>query len=87
MDRGIGFYPYKRVETNIPVQAEAEAEAINWASQQVIIHNITQALIESDSKVCIEALQELDFHVSWRISAIISDTLRLKALSHNVKFN
>ena len=32
-------------------------------------------------------LQEPDSHVPWRISNLISDTLRLKALSHNVKFN
>ena len=79
------FAHTKWVETNVPVQAEAEA--INWASQQVISHNISHALIESDSKVCIEALQELDSHVPWRISTIISDKLRLKALSHNVKYS
>ena len=62
-------------------------EAINWASQQVINHNINQVLIESDSKVCIEVLQEPDSHIPWRISTIISNTLRLKALSHNTKFN
>ena len=37
--------------------------------------------------MCIEALQEPVSHVPWRISTIILDTLRLKALSHNVKFN
>ena len=62
-------------------------EAINWASQQVINHNISQVLIESDSKVCIEVLQEPDSHIPWRISTIISNILMLKALSHNMKFN
>ena len=73
------------VETSVSVQTKMEA--INWASQQVINHNINQVLIESDSKVCIEVLQEPDSHIPWRISTIISNTLRLKALSHNTKFN
>ena len=73
------------VETSVSVQTKMEA--INWASQQVINHNINQVLIESDSKVCIQVLQEPDPHIPWRISTIISNTLRLKALSHNTKFN
>ena len=46
--RGELVFAYtKQVETNVPVQAEAEA--FNWASQQVISHNISQALIEGNS--------------------------------------
>lgn len=64
------------VETNVSVQTKMEA--INWAFQQVINHKIRQVLIESDSKVCIETLQEPDSHIPWGISTIISNTLKLK---------
>lgn len=63
----------KRVETNIPVQAETEA--INWAVPQLVSHKIHKTIVESDAKVCIEAMLESSSRPPWIIEVLIADTL------------
>ncbi|KAL0006931.1 hypothetical protein SO802_008433 [Lithocarpus litseifolius] len=45
----------KRVETNLPLQAEAEA--INLATCVAVNRGFENVVVESDAKVCIEALK------------------------------
>ena len=55
----------KKVNTIIPLQAEAEA--ILWSHQLAQTHGIERLIIESDSKSCIEALcLSFDF-INWRL--------------------
>ncbi|KAK7838508.1 hypothetical protein CFP56_019585 [Quercus suber] len=63
--RDIGITMSKRVETNIPVQAETEA--INWAVPPLVTHNIHKTIVESDAKVCIEAMLESSSRPPWII--------------------
>ena len=65
------------METIIPIQAEAEA--INWATLQVVSHSIESAIVESDAKICVDTLTNPSSVVPWRISALTQDTLRLKS--------
>lgn len=57
----------------IPIQAEAEA--INWATLQVLSDVIESVFVKSDAKICVDALS----NPPWRISALTQDTLRLKS--------
>ena len=50
----IVFTLSKRVETTVLVQAEAEA--INWATQLAVDQSINCVTIESDSKISVNAL-------------------------------
>ena len=63
----------KRVETNLPLQVEAEA--INLATCVVVSHGFENVVVESDAKACIEALRAPIAAVPWRISTITADTL------------
>ena len=63
----------KRVETNLPLQAEAEA--IILATCVVVNRGFENVVVESDAKACIEALKAPSDAVPWRISTIIADTL------------
>lgn len=63
----------KLVETNFPLQAEAEA--INWASRVATGHGPARFVIESDAKTFIETLLSPSDEVHWRISVISADTL------------
>ena len=68
----------KRVEIIIPLQAEAEA--INWATQQALKLDAYSVIVESvhsDAKVCAEAIQKQNR----------DDTIRLAHLSQNINFN
>ena len=57
------FAMTKRVETNqtiIPLRAEAET--INWATQRALKLDVYYIIMESDAKVCVEAIHgELPF--------------------------
>ena len=44
----------KKVETAI-ILVQAEVEAINWATLQVVSHSIESAIVESDAKICVDA--------------------------------
>ena len=65
----------KRVEIAIPRQAEAETS--NWATQQVLKLDAYSVIVESDAKVCVEAIQKQNR----------DDTIRLAHLSQNINFN
>ena len=61
----------KRVENIIPPQAEAET--INWATQRGLKLDVYYIIMESDAKVCVEAIHgELPFwlliQLGWQIS-------------------
>ena len=65
----------KRVEIAIPRQAEAETS--NWATQQVLKLDAYSVIVESDAKVCVEAIQKQNR----------DDTIRLAHISQNINFN
>ena len=73
LERDISITMSKRVEINIPVQAETEA--ISWAVPQLVSHNIHKTIVESDAKVCIEAMLESSSRPPWRIEVLTADTL------------
>uniref|UniRef100_A0A2N9G7C7 Reverse transcriptase domain-containing protein n=1 Tax=Fagus sylvatica TaxID=28930 RepID=A0A2N9G7C7_FAGSY len=47
----------KKVETILPLQAEAEA--IIWAGQLAIAHDLSKVIVESDCKICVEAVNRI----------------------------
>ena len=53
----------------------------------MISHSISHALIEGNSKVCIEALRELDSHVPWEDLNYNFRYIKVEVLSHNVKYS
>ena len=63
----------KRVETNLPLQAEVEA--INLTIHLVVELGYENVVVESDAKTCIEALKAPTDVVLWRISTIYANTL------------
>lgn len=73
------------MKTNIPVQEEAEA--INWSTHQIVRCNTAAAVIESNAKVCVEALTKPSSADQWRISVLSQDTLRVANMTKNVSFN
>lgn len=79
------FAMTKRVETTIPVQAEAEA--INWATQQALCLGTRHVIVESDAKICIDALRKPTKESPWRIAVLITDTLRLAKFLQNIQFS
>ena len=66
------FSMSKRVETNLPIQVEAEA--INLATCVAVNYGFEYVVVESDAKTCIDALKGPFDEVPWRISSIIADT-------------
>ena len=67
------FSMSKRVETNFPIQAEAEA--INLATCVAVNRGFEYVVVESDAKSCIDALKAPFDEVPWRISSITTNTL------------
>ena len=63
----------KRVETNLSLQAKAEA--INLATRLAVDRGFQNVVVKSDAKTCIEALKALTNVVPWRISTISANTL------------
>ena len=61
------------VETNLPLQVEAEA--INLATCVAVNRGFENVVVESNAKACIEALKAPTDPVPWRISTITADTL------------
>ena len=43
----------KKINTIIPLQAEAEAEALLWAVQLAMENEFPKAVLEGDSKTCL----------------------------------
>ena len=67
------FSMSKWVETNLPIQAEAEA--INLVTCVAVNRGFEHVVVESDVKACIDALKAPFDEVPWRISSITADTL------------
>ena len=67
------FSMSKRVETNLPIQVEAEA--INLVTCVAVNHGLEYVVVESDAKDCIDALKAPFDEVPWRISSITVDNL------------
>ena len=59
----------KKANTNVPLQAEAEA--LLWSVQLVGSFTGIKVVIEGDSKTCIEALRTQNLDVPWRISSCL----------------
>ncbi|KAK9988249.1 hypothetical protein SO802_028488 [Lithocarpus litseifolius] len=84
--RGDVVFAYsKRVNTTLPLQAEAEA--IIWALNLATNLDVDSISIESDSKSCIDALSCPNRDVPWRIKTICSDVLALKLNFSNCSFS
>ena len=75
----------KRVNTTLPLQAEAEA--IIWALSLAANLEVVSISIKSDSKSCIDALRCPNRDVPWRINTISSDVLALKMNLSNCSFS
>ena len=55
----------KKVNTTIPLQAEAKA--LVWASHLFVELGVDKVVFKSDSKVCIDVLNNLNALAYWRI--------------------
>ena len=62
------FSMSKQLETNLPIQAEAEA--INLATCVAVNRGFEHVVVESDAEACIDALKAPFDGVPWRISSI-----------------
>lgn len=60
----------KKVKATLPLQAEA----FNWATHLVGSYNFPRAVIEGDSKNCVNALKNPEKLSCWRLEAIMADT-------------
>ena len=65
------FSMSKRVETNLPIQAEA----INLVTCVAVNRGFEHVVVECDAKACIDALKAPFDEVPRRISSITADTL------------
>uniref|UniRef100_A0A2N9HDI6 RNase H type-1 domain-containing protein n=1 Tax=Fagus sylvatica TaxID=28930 RepID=A0A2N9HDI6_FAGSY len=54
-----------------------EAAAILWALQLALLENYSKVVVESDSKVCIDAIIGSPSEVNWKIAAIIANVISL----------
>jgi len=68
----------KRVYTNLPLQAEAEA--IKWALSLTKRLETAALIVESDSKDCVDTLAPSCKNAPWRIRGISSEILNLISL-------
>uniref|UniRef100_A0A2N9HCG5 protein-disulfide reductase n=1 Tax=Fagus sylvatica TaxID=28930 RepID=A0A2N9HCG5_FAGSY len=68
----------KKVYTNVPVQAEAEA--LRWSIYLAMDKFFSNVVFESDSQICIRAISQVDTSPPWRIQGLISD---IKARTQN----
>ncbi|XP_030963966.1 uncharacterized protein LOC115985138 [Quercus lobata] len=82
---GVVFACSKRVNTTLPLQAEAEA--IIWALNLAANLDTDSIFIESDSKTCIDALKCPNQEAPWRIKTICNDVLALKSNFSNCSFS
>ena len=62
------FARSQKVNTTFPLQAEAEAEAVKWAKLEV-----EGIYIETDSKICCDALINPSQASPWRIRSIVME--------------
>jgi hypothetical protein len=60
-----------KVNTNLPIQAEAEA--LRMAASIVIEHNLHSVCLESDCKSCIDGLLDSNIAVPWQIVNLVKE--------------
>jgi hypothetical protein len=68
-----------KVNTNFPLQAEAEA--LRQAASIVVSHNIPLVCLESDCKVCIDGILNPSVDVPWRIGTLMNE---IKAIVQSI---
>ena len=68
----------KKVYSNLPLQAEAEA--ITWALSLAKSIDVVAMTVESDSKDCVDALALSGNEVPWRIRGTCNEILNLRSL-------
>ena len=61
----------KKVNTNIPVQAEAEA--LRWSVLIAVDRKLQKVMFENNSQICINAITLASFKPPWRIHGLILD--------------
>ena len=88
-----------KVNTNIPIQAEAEAlrwvvstvqakaDALRQAVSTAMNHKLINVSFESDRQVCIQGLTSSTNSVPWRVSNILQETKYLPSLVPSFSFN
>ena len=59
----------KKVYTNVPVQAEAEA--LRWSVYLAMDKFFSNIVFESNSQICIRAISQVDTSPPWRIQGLI----------------
>ncbi len=59
------------VDTVDPVIAKAEA--IKWALELAMLESFPKIIVESDSKMCIDALVDSQFASCWKIDTLCAD--------------
>ena len=69
------FANVKRVNTNIPIQVEAEA--IHWAIILASRLNIHKVGVESDSANCIDAVKAPKQRIPWRLLIFVDEVQTL----------
>ena len=84
MERDTNFSLAKQSKSTIPVQAEAEA--INWVTHQVVNRNIDAAIIKSDYKICVDALTKPSIADPWGVTVPTQDTLKLSSSTSKIQF-
>ena len=65
----------------------AEALAIKWALELVQMERYPNIIVESDSKVCIEAITGITADSWWKIDALCSDVVTLGLSFSSVCFS
>ena len=65
----------------------AEALAIKWALELVQMERYPNIIVESDSKVCIEAITGITVDSWWKIDALCSDVVTLGLSFSSVCFS
>ena len=62
-----------KVNTNIPVQVEAEA--LRWAVSTATNHKLINVSFERDCQICIQSLTFSIDSIPWRVSDILQETI------------
>uniref|UniRef100_A0A2N9ET81 Reverse transcriptase domain-containing protein n=2 Tax=Fagus sylvatica TaxID=28930 RepID=A0A2N9ET81_FAGSY len=75
----------KKVNTNVPVQAEAEA--LRWAVSLALARDLSNVVFESDSQICINAVVQSISKPLWRIQSLIWDIQSAVRLITNYVFH
>jgi ribonuclease HI len=84
-DSGLLFKAWaKRIHTTVPLVAEASA--ILWAVQLAKMEELRGIIVESDSKLCVDAISLDKAACDWNISTLCLDVIGLAAEFFSCKF-